>query len=566
MKGRKGLPGLLLALALSTGLAAQSAQELFQRGLVEEQANGDLARAIALYTQAAQGSGRDRGLAARALMRAAGAHEKLGQRAEAMGVYAEVVRAFPERRAEVTAAQERLTMLRAASSGQAPPTGVLDPRDGLSAVRSVLDHYCVTCHSEANKTAGLNLEALRQAPVGENTAHWEKVTRRLQARLDPPAGAARPDDAGYRAVVSGLQHALDASYATDRATVPIERVADSDLATRMAAFLWNAAPDAELLDAARRGELRDPATLNRHVIRMLRNAKSDGLVDGLLAAWLSLDRLRRAQPDPAVFPQFDAELRQAMETETRLFLQSQVREDRGALELWTANYTYVNDRLARHYGLTGVSGKEFVRVTWPDANRAGLLGQAGALTGTSQASRTSPTMRGVYVLTRFLGIDAPNPPANVPALPEPPGRTAQGALRDRMTAHKTNPACANCHALFDPLGLALENFDALGAWRNADSGSPIDASGAFIDGTRFGGVPAFRAGLLRYRDAYYDGITRQLLAYALNRKGRGGRVYDYEMPAVRKIVRDAAGANYRWSSIVSGIVASAPFQSKNVIP
>jgi hypothetical protein len=563
---RRAVLGLLLALAVSASLAAQSAQELYQRGLVEEQANGDLARAIALYTRAAQASGRDRALAARALMRVAGAHEKLGQRADAASAYAEVARAYPEQRAEVAVARDRLVVLRKTAGGHVPATGSLDPRDELSAVRPVLDRYCISCHSGATRTAGLNLEALRDTPAGENTAQWEKVTRRLQARLDPPAGAARPDDATYRAVVSGLQHALDASYAADRTTVPIERVAESELAARMAAFLWNGVPDAELIEAARRGELRYPATLSRHVVRMLRSPKSDGLVDGLLAGWLSLDRLRRAQPDPAVFPQFDAELRQAMESETRLFLQRQVREDRGALELWTANYTYVNDRLARHYGLPGVSGREFVRVMWPDANRGGLLGQASALTGTSQSSRTSPTVRGIYVLTRFLGIDAPNPPANVPALPEPPGRTAQGALRERMTAHKTNPACANCHALFDPLGLALENFDALGAWRSADSGSPIDASGAFVDGTRFSGVAEFRAGLLRYRDAYYDGITRQLLAYALNRKGRGGRVYDYEMPAVRKVVRDAAATNYRWSSIVSGIVASAPFQMKNVVP
>jgi hypothetical protein len=170
----------------------------------------------------------------------------------------------------------------------------------------------------------------------------------------------------------------------------------------------------------------------------------------------------------------------------------------------------------------------------------------------------------VYVLTRFLGIDPPNPPANVPALAERPGNP-QGTLRARMTAHKVNPACANCHALFDPLGLALENFDATGAWRNSDGGAPIDASGAFIDGTRFTGPAEFRAALLRYRDAYYAGVTRQLLAYALNRKGRG-RVYDYEMPAIRKIVRDASAKDYRWSSILSGVVASPPFQMKNVVP
>ena len=298
--------------------------------------------------------------------------------------------------------------------------------------------------------------------------------------------------------------------------------------------------------------------------RMLRAPKSDSLVDRVFAEWLSLDRLRRAQPDPAVYPQFDADLRQAMETETRLFLQSQLREDRGALELWTANYSYVNDRLARHYGLSGVSGKEFVRVSWPNTSRAGLLAQAGPLTALSQASRSSPTARGVYVLTRFFGIDAPNPPANVPALAERPGNPV-GTLRERMMEHKLNPSCANCHALFDPLGLALENFDGIGAWRTTDGGSPIDASGAFIDGTRFNGPAEFRAGLLRYREAYYAGVTRQLLSSALNRKGRG-RVYDYEMPAVRKIVRDAAATNYRWSSILSGVVASAPFRMKTVVP
>ena len=268
--------------------------------------------------------------------------------------------------------------------------------------------------------------------------------------------------------------------------------------------------------------------------------------------WLSLDKLKTAQPDPSLYPQFDAELLQAMDTETRLFLQSQLREDRDAVELWTANYTYVNERLARHYGLSGISGKEFRRVTWPDTNRAGLLGQAGPLTALSVAARTSPTVRGLYVLTRFLGMDAPSPPANVPPLAERPANRP-GTMRDRMMAHKTNPSCASCHAMFDPLGLALENFDATGGWRITDGGSPIDASGTFIDGTRFNGPAELRAGLLKYRDAYYTGVTQQLLAYALNRKGKAGRVYDYEMPAVRKIVRDASANGYRWSSILAGI-------------
>jgi hypothetical protein len=313
--------------------------------------------------------------------------------------------------------------------------------------------------------------------------------------------------------------------------------------------------------------------LNRQVIRMLRDPKSVSLVDDFFAPWLSLDKLKTAQPDPSQYPRFDGALLQAMDTETRLFLHSQLRDDRDAVELWTANYTYVNERLGRHYGLSDglsdgrsvIRGQEFRRVTWPTTNRAGLLGQAGPLTALSVAARTSPTVRGLFVLTRFLGMDPPSPPANVPALAEPPANQG-GTMRDRMMAHKSNPSCANCHAMFDPLGLALENFDATGGWRITDGGLPIDASGTFIDGTRFNGPAELRTGLLKYRDAYYMGVTQRLLAYALNRKGKAGRVYDYEMPAVRKIVREASVNGHRWSSILAGIGASAPFQMKNLVP
>ena len=399
----------------------------------------------------------------------AASQEKLGENAEAASAYAEVVHAYPEQRAEVAVAQDRL-------------------------------------------------KALRQAT--------------------------RADAAPARAV---------------------ERVPDTELAARLAALLWTGVPDALLLDAARRGDLHDPAVLNRHVLRMLRDQKSVSLVDGFFVPWLSLDRLKTAQPDPGPVPSVDAELLQAMDTETRLFLHSQLREDRDAVELWTANYTYVNERLGRHYGLAGISGMQFRRVTWPGDNRAGLLGEAGPLTALSGPLRTSPTTRGLFVLTRFLGMDAPSPPANVPPLVERPGNQS-GTMRDRMTAHKTNPSCAHCHSMFDPLGLALENFDAVGSWRIADGGSPIDASGTFVDGTRFNGPAEFRAGLLKFRDAYYTGVTKQLLAYALGRKGKTGRVYDYEMPAVRKIVRDASTRGYRWSAILAGVAASAPFQMKNVVP
>ncbi len=463
--------GLLLSLAVSVGLAAQSAQELYQRGLVQEHAKGDLHQAIALYAQAAQKAGRDRALAAKALIRVGGSQEKRGGHGEAASAYTEVVRAYPEQRAEVAIAQERLTALR-----------------------------------RATRAGGL----------------------KTSAHLAPAA---------------------------------VERAPDTELAARLATFLWSGAPDARLLEAARRGDLYDSASLHQQVLRMLRDPRSVSLVDHFFAPWLSLDKLHTARPDPALYPRADAELLRAMGNETRLFLQSQLREDRDAVELWTANYTYVDERLGRHYGLSGISGQEFRRVTWPDTNRAGLLGQAGPLTVLSVAGRTSPTVRGLYVLTRFLGIDAPPPPANVPALAERPG-----TMRERLMAHKVNPSCANCHAQFDPLGFALENFDATGAWRMTDGGVPIDASGAFMDGTRFNGPAELRAGLLKHRDAYYTSVTRHLLAYALNRGGKGRRVYDYEMPAVRMIVRGASANGYRWSSILAGISASAPFRMKNVVP
>jgi hypothetical protein len=476
-----------------------------------------------------------------------------------------VVRAYPEQRAEVAIAQERLTGLQRATRAGAAPTHSTSMSDVSSLTRPLVESYCASCHNAGNRAGELDLDSLSRRGVSENPALWEKVTRRLRARRDPPIGAPRPDDATYRSVVSRLEQALDAAYAANRTLPPVERVPDSELAARLATFVWNGAPDAPLLEAARHGDLHDPAELNRQVLRMLRDPRSVSLVDNFFAQWLSLDKLKTAQPDPSLYPQFNAELVQAMATETRLFLQSQLHEDRDAVELWTANYTYINERLGRHYGLSGISGREFRRVTWPNTNRAGLLGQAGPLTALSVAARTSPTVRGLYVLTRFFGTDAPSPPANVPPLAEGPANRP-ATMRERMIAHKINPSCASCHGMFDPLGLALENFDATGGWRITDGGSPIDASGTFIDGTRFNGPAELRAGLLKYRDAYYTGVTQQLLAYALNRGGKAGRVYDYEMPAVRKIVRAAAAHGYRWSSILAGISASAPFQMKNIVP
>jgi hypothetical protein len=566
MRSKAFLPGLLmmLALALTVPVSAEQASDLYHRGLVQEHAAGHLEDAIALYLQAARAAGADRTLATRALMRAAASYEKLGQQSDAANVYAEVLRAYPEQSGEVGLAQERLRVLRDRTVAISRKT-LAGVRDVSSSTAMMLESYCARCHSAGNKSGGLDLASLIGRHVGENTSLWEKVVRRLQARRDPPPGAPRPDGEAYRAVTATLQQALDESYAANRTLVEAERADDAELATRVAALLWNAAPDAALLADAKRSRLHEPVILRSHVGRMLRDPKSASLVDGFFARWLSLDKVTQARPDPSLYPGVDADLVQAMDTETRLFLGNQLRDDRDAVEIWTANYTYVNARLARHYGLSGITGDGFRRVTWPDDRRAGLLGQAGILMALSKPSRTSPTARGRFVLARFLGVDSPSPPANVPALVESPA-TNGGTMRDRLMAHKVNPSCSSCHTMFDPLGLALENFDATGAWRTMDGGAPIEASGTFLDGSPFEGPAGLRAGLLKYRDAYYTSLTQQLLAYALNRNEKAGQVYDYEMSAVRKIVGDAAASGYRWSSILAGIAASAPFQMKHLVP
>jgi tetratricopeptide (TPR) repeat protein len=548
---------LTMMMALSLVLLAQNAQELYQRALVQEQANGNLQEAIKLYAQAARAAGRDRALAAKALTRVANCEEKLGHLAEAISTYAEVVRGFPEQRADASFAQDRLNQLRSTSSTSDRNSKISGSTDVSASIGPLFEGYCTSCHNAAGSASGLDFNFLNARNVSENSSMWETLLRRLRARRDPPANSPRPDEKTYRSAISRLEQALDSAYTPNSPLNPADRVSDAEWANRIAALIWGAAPDASLLADARNGRLNDPAALNRQVARMLRDPKSVNLVANFLEPWLSLDTLKKSSIDP--------ELLQAMETEARLFLESQLREDHAASELWTANYTYVDERLARHYGITGLSEKGFQRVTWRDTNRAGILGMSGPLATTSSPSRTSPTRRGMYVLSKFLGMDAPAPPANVPPMAETPATQAQ-SVRERLTAHKVNPSCASCHATFDAPGLALENFDGLGQWRTTDGGMPVDASGAFVDGTRFNGPAELRAGLLKYSDAYYANITQQLLAHALNRKGRTGRLYDYEMPSVRAIVRAAAAKEYRWSALISGVVTSAPFRMKNVVP
>jgi hypothetical protein len=541
-------------MCLTAGAAGPlSALELFQRALVQELAAGNLPEAIELYQLAAKEAGGNRVLAARALVRAAGAHEKLGQPAAAE-LYTEVLRTYPEQRDQVALAQTRLAALRRTTSRG---TQINSARPGQTDVSasfdSLFEMYCITCHNQSRKTAGLALDNLSTKNVGDNTAMWEKILQRLRARRDPPIGMRRPDEAAFISAISALEVALDQAYPVN-SSLNADRVSDAELAARIAKFIWNAIPDSILLDAVQRGTLRNPAVMEQQVRRMLRDPKSSGLVMQFLERWALSDSLDKAQSA-------DDTIRRAFGTETRLFLESQIREDHSALDLWTANYSFLNDQLARHYGIAGVSGGDFRRVTFADDRRGGILGQGSFLTVSSMRNRTSPVQRGKMILMMFFGLTPPEPPPNIKPMKEEDDRPT----RLRLEEHRSNAACASCHVMFDPLGLALENFNLAGQWRNTDAGVSIDASGTFVDGRKFNGPAELRAGLLKYRDAYYANIAQKLLGYALGREARAWRVYDYEMPSVRAIVREAAANDYRWSSIVLGIVKSTPFQMKTIV-
>jgi hypothetical protein len=297
--------------------------------------------------------------------------------------------------------------------------------------------------------------------------------------------------------------------------------------------------------------------LDEQVRRMLADTRSKALVSNFGGQWLYLRNVRAMLPDPEAFPDFDENLREALQQETELFLESIVREDRSALDLLDADYTFLNERLARHYGIAGVQGSHFRRVKLSDEQRRGLLGQGSILAVTSYANRTSPVLRGKWVLDNFLGSPPPPPPPNVPSLKD---RGDQGQIltvRQRMEQHRANPACAVCHSRMDPLGFALENFDAIGRWRTTDAGSAIDSSGVLPDGTRFQGPAELRKVLLSKREQFVNTIAEKLLTYALGRK------LEYsDAPAVRGITRQAVANGYRWSSLITGVIRSTPYQMR----
>ena len=333
------------------------------------------------------------------------------------------------------------------------------------------------------------------------------------------------------------------------------RISDVELASRLSFFLWSSIPDDQLLDLASHGQLSEPRVLDAQVRRMLMDSRADAVVNNFAAQWLHVRNVRSATPDKNTFPDFDDNLRRAFEREMQLFVGSIVREDRSVLDLMTADYTFVNERLAKHYGIPGVYGSWFRRVTVSDARR-GLLGKGAVLLVTAHADRTSPVVRGKWILDNLLGIPPPPPPPDVPPLPDE-DTTAPQTMRARMERHRASPVCAGCHRVMDPLGLALENFDAVGRWREQEAGSTIDASGVLTDGTKVNGVVELRQALLARPDVLVSTMTEKLLIYAL---GRGLEAND--MPAVRAIVRAAAGDNYRFASLVKGIVMSTPFRMR----
>ena len=373
-------------------------------------------------------------------------------------------------------------------------------------------------------------------------------------------------DSGIRLAVQFILASPEFVFRFEHAPAGVEPgaaypVSDLELASRLSHFLWSSAPDDELITAAREGRLKDSAMFEQQVRRMLADPRAESLATNFLVQWLLLRNLRDALPDVYLYPDSDENLFESMRRETELLFDSIVREDRSVLELLTANYTFVDERLAKHYGIPNVLGSRFRRVTLADENRFGLLGHGGILTVTSFSNRTSPVVRGKWVLEQIIGVPPPVPPPVVPELEE--NNVVGGdavrlrSVRERLEQHRSVEPCASCHKIIDPIGMALENFDAIGIWRDHDSGYPVDPSGELVDGTKVSSPATLRKALLKYEGSIVRNFIVQLTTYAL---GRG--VTHVDMPVIRQIEREAAGNDYRFTSIVMGIVNSPPFRLK----
>jgi mono/diheme cytochrome c family protein len=339
----------------------------------------------------------------------------------------------------------------------------------------------------------------------------------------------------------------------------VYRISDLELASRLSFFLWSTIPDDELLEAAASGRLKQPKELEQQVRRMLADSRAGSLSTNFAGQWLYLRNLAAVSPDARTFPDFDDNLREAFRRETELLFESIMREDRSVLDLLRANYTFLNERLAKHYGIPNIYGSRFQRVTLNEnASRGGLLGQGSILTVTSYANRTSPVLRGKWIMENVLGAAPPPPPPNVPPLPENKAGSKALSMRERMVQHRANPACSSCHNLMDPLGLSMENFDAIGRWRTrTESGAALDSAGSLPDGTNFEGMAGLKNALLKHPDLFATTVTEKLMTYGL---GRGLEYYD--AAAIRQIVRSVRNDDYHFSSIILGIVNSTPFQMR----
>jgi Protein of unknown function (DUF1592)/Protein of unknown function (DUF1588)/Protein of unknown function (DUF1585) len=409
--------------------------------------------------------------------------------------------------------------------------------------------YCAGCHNGVMRSpSGALLDRFDTATIADNPEVWSRAYRQLQAGTMPPFGAPRPDRASSDTLLSSIETALGAN------TPPPADATNQEIADRLATLLWNTVPDAALLADARRHRLTQSAALEKQIQRMLSDERADAFVSRFFFPWLGLDQLGKAEPDRKYFPDYSVTLRDGMATETDLFIRSQLRDNRDPIALWDADYTFLNEPLARHYGISGITGAEFRRVRLSTPERYGLLGQGSILMVTSRhqsgkETYTSPAARAIWVRMHFLGAPQPRPfPGAQPVKPDLP-------ITPQTRALPAEP-CVRCHRNFFPLGYALEHFDPLGGWRTDDQGGPVDASGTLVDGTPFNGSAELRTALLQYPDAFRTTITERLLFYAAGKPLNGSRTSPETLVRARQVLH--AAQTTRWSSLIAALVRMKP--------
>ena len=420
-----------------------------------------------------------------------------------------------------------------------------------SSVPEVFATYCSSCHNGTMRSpSGVLLDQFDAGHINEMPDVWARAYRQLQAGTMPPVGAPRPYRSTYDAVLSSIEQAWRVN-----AKAP-ESATSQEIAERLAALLWNGSPDGSLLQDAQHNRLIEPAVLNRQIQRMLADDRAQAFVSRFFFPWLGLDKLRDADPDKTFFPEYDVSLRDAFTRETELFLLSQLRDDRDPIELWRANYTFLNEQLARHYNIPNVKGSQFRKVALLSPERTGLLGQGSVLMMTSRhrhgtdAAYTTPATRAIWVQSHFLGAPAPMPFPNAqPVKPELP-------ITPQTRTLPVEP-CLTCHRNFFPLGYALENFDPIGRWRTQDQAGPVDTSGTFVDGTPTNGVVELRKVLLQRPEAFRTTITEKLLVYAAGKPIGSTRPSPDTLMRARQILR---AQNAKWSAIIAGVVREKPVQ------